>query len=298
MPDSNPPPLEYPGLSDFIDDIIEDLRRHPIGIDHVSVSTVTRHISQVSALLSRIADEAHAHSDHARRHPEPSIWRPTHVLSMTTVSLAEALSGYTKILAPLTIACEPTPYGTVDDAMDRFDFYEATDEHLPVIRRALSEARDQIRPDATAPQPSSAPSSPTVPPAMDDAPGRPDPSPADTNSDRGPQPSPPRVPAKLNDAQHRALQVIAEHEITVYLSRHKLALSGQPGAHRFTMRTVEALEAQDLVKRSSATTLVMGQRLHLTPTGRQALDSLGPVPLPAPASAPVRPVRPPAARTR
>ncbi|MEK9518301.1 hypothetical protein MIU24_02620 [Streptomyces venezuelae] len=90
MPDSNPPPLEYPGLSDFIDDIIEDLRRHPIGIDHVSVSTVTRHISQVSALLSRIADEAHAHSDHARRHPEPSIWRPTHILSMTTVSLAEA----------------------------------------------------------------------------------------------------------------------------------------------------------------------------------------------------------------
>ncbi|MER6516627.1 hypothetical protein ABT246_07120 [Streptomyces sp. NPDC001553] len=297
MPDSHPPPLEYPGLSDFIDDIIEDLRRHPIGIDHVSVSTVARHISQISALLARVADEAQAHSDHARRHPEPSIWRPTHILSMTTVSLAEALSGYTKILAPLTIAYEPTPYGTIDDAMDRFDFYEAADEHLPVIRRALSEARDHIRPDA-APQPSSAPTSPTRSPAIDDAPGHPDPSPADTNSDRGPQPSPRRVPAKLNDAQHRALQAIAEHEITVYLSKHKLALSGQPGPHRFNMRTVEALEAQDLVKRSSATTLVMGQRLHLTPTGQKALDSLDPVPLPAPASAPVRPVRPPAARTR
>ncbi|MCY0942326.1 hypothetical protein [Streptomyces antarcticus] len=300
MPASNPPPLEYPGLSDFIDDIVEDLRRHPIGTDHTSVGTVTRHISQVSALLARVASEAHAHSDHAHRHPEPSIWRPTHILSMTSVSLAEALSGYTKILAPLTIACEPTPYGTVDDAMDRFDFREAADQYLPLIRRALSEARDHVKPDEPAPQSPSAPSSPTREPAIDDVPGHPDPSPADSSSDLGPQPSARQVPSKLNAAQHRALQTIAEHEITVYLSKYKLALSGQPGPHRFTMRTVEALEARDLVKRSFATTLVVGQRLHLTPAGKQALDGLGPAPLPAPTSAPapVRPVRPPAARTR
>ncbi|MCY0928201.1 hypothetical protein OTB20_18770 [Streptomyces sp. H27-H1] len=298
MPDSNPPPLEYPGLSDIIDEIIQELRRHPIGIDHVSVTTVTRHISQVSALLARVASEAHAHSDHARRHPEPRIWRPTHILSMASVALAEALSGYTKILAPLTIACEPTPYGTVDDAMDRIEFREAAEKHLPVIRRALAEARDHVKPDTTAPQPSAAPNSPTQASAIGEAPGHAVPSPVDPGADRGPQPSPRQAPPKLNDAQHRALQAIAEHEIVVYLSKHKLALSGQPGPHRFTMRTVEALEAKDLVNRSFATSLVMGQRLRLTPTGKQALNTLGPAPPPTPASTPVRPVRPPTARTR
>ncbi|MFJ7589455.1 hypothetical protein ACIQZO_19165 [Streptomyces sp. NPDC097617] len=298
MPASNPPPLESLGLSDFIDDIIEDLRRHPIGIDRISVSTVTRHISALSAVLARVAGAADAHSDHAHRHTEPSIWRPTHILSLASVSLAEALSGYTKILAPLTIASEPTPYGTVDDAMDRIDFHEAADQYLPLIRRALSEARDLVGPDAAAPQPSEAPSSPTRAGAIDDVSGHPAPSPTDSSSDRGPQPSAPQVQSKLNDAQHRALQTIAEHEITVYLRKHKLALSEQPGPHRFTMRTVEALEARNLVTRSFATPLVMGQRLHLTPDGKKALASLGPAPLPAAASTPVRPVRPPAARTR
>lgn len=298
MPASNPPPLENLALSDFIDDISEDLRRHPIGIDRISVSTVTRHISALSAVLARVTGAADAHSDHAHRHPEPSIWRPTHILSMASVPLAEALSGYTKILAPLTIASEPTPYGTVDDAMDRIDFHEAADEYLPLIRRALSEARDHVKPDAPAPQPWGTPDSPTRAGAIDDAPGHPDPSLAAPSSDRGPQPSARQVPSKLNDAQHRALQTIAEHEIEVYLSKHKLALSGQPGPHRFTMRTVEALEARDLVRRSFATTLVMGQRLHLTADGKKALARLGPAPLPATAAAPVRPVRPPAARTR
>ncbi|MCY0933842.1 hypothetical protein [Streptomyces sp. H34-S4] len=285
-------------MSDAIDEIIGDLRSHPISIDHVSVTTVTRHISQVSALLARVAGEAHAHSNHTRRHPEPSLWRPTHILSMASVSLAEALSRYTKILAPLTIACEPTPYGTVDDAMDRIDFHEAVEEHLPVIQRALTDARDHVKPDTTAPRPLAASNPPTKAAAIGDASGHSAPPSADPNADRGPQSPTQQVSPKLNEAQHRALQTIAEHEIVVYLSKHKLALSGQPGPNRFTIRTVEALEARGLVKHSRATSLVMGQRLELTPTGKQALDTLGPAPLPTPASAPVRPVRPPTARTR
>ncbi|MGW2587355.1 hypothetical protein ACWCYZ_39810 [Streptomyces virginiae] len=298
MPDSNPPPLEYPGLSDAIDATIQDLLSHPIDIDHASVTTVTRHINQVSALLARVADEAHAHSDHTRRHPEPDLWRPTHILSMASVSLAEALSGYTKILAPLTIACEPTPYGTVDDAMDRIDLHEAVDEHLPVIHRALAEARDHVKPDAPAPQPPPAPTPPAKAAAIGDVHGHPAPTPSDANTHRGPQPTTHQVLPKLNEAQHRALQTIAKHEIVVHLSKHKLVLGGHPGHHRFTMPMVEALEAQELVKRSKATSLFVGQRLLLTSTGKQALDALGPAPLPTPASAPVRPVPPPTARTR
>lgn len=298
MPAPNPPPLKYPGLSDFIDDIIDDLRRHPIGIDHVSVGTVTRHISQVSALLARVAGEAHAHSDHAHRHPDPSIWRPTHILSMASVSLAEALSGYTKILAPLTIANEPTPYGTVDDAMDRIDFYEAADEYLPLIHRALSEAHDHVKPDATAPQPPATPGSPSQAAATGDALGQPVPSPTDPNADRSPQSPTQQGTPKLNGTQHGALQTIAGQEIFVHLWKNKLSLSGNSGPHRFTMRTVEALEARSLVERGGETSLYEGQRLVLTPAGNRALDTLGTAPLPAVVSAPARTVRPPAARTR
>ncbi|MCX5275356.1 MULTISPECIES: hypothetical protein [Streptomyces] len=298
MPDSNQPPLENPGLADGIDVIIQDLRSRPFNIDHATVTTVIRHISQVSALLTQVTGEAHAHSDHARRHPEPSLWRPTHLLSLASIQLAEALSSYTKILAPLTIACEPTPYGTVDDAMDRIDCYEAMEEHLPAIGRALTEAHDHVKPDAPTPPPPAAPNPPTKAAAIEDSPDRPVSSPAAPITHHSPQSPAPEALPKLNDTQHRALQTIGEHEIVVYLRKHKLALSGQSDSRRFTMRTVEALEAKHLVARSFATTLAMGQRLHLTPSGKQLLDSLGRAPLPPPASSPVRPIRPPSARTR
>lgn len=86
------------------------------------------------------------------------------------------------------------------------------------------------------------------------------------------------APVKATDTQHRALEVIARHNVRVHMGRSHRQNVVTGTTDRITLRTTEALHAKGLIRRDSTTSLYTGQRLRLTEAGRHTLHVLGPAP--------------------
>ncbi|MFI0743027.1 hypothetical protein ACH4PU_33890 [Streptomyces sp. NPDC021100] len=105
------------------------------------------------------------------------------------------------------------------------------------------------------------------------------------------------APVKVTDTQHRALEVIARHDVRVYQDRgHRQHVTTGAG-DRITICTAEALLSKGLIRQDNTTSLFTGQRLRLTKTGRDTLHGLGPA-LTRPPAAFARPAARSTARTR
>ncbi|MER5782631.1 hypothetical protein ABT104_13025 [Streptomyces mobaraensis] len=93
------------------------------------------------------------------------------------------------------------------------------------------------------------------------------------------------APVGVSDTQHRALEVIARHDVRVYQGRNHRQHVTTDTADRITIRTAEALVSKGLIRRDNTTSLFTGQRLRLTKTGRNTLHALGPARARTPAAA-------------
>ncbi|MFG2232705.1 hypothetical protein ACGFNX_22310 [Streptomyces sp. NPDC048723] len=263
-----PVDLEYLTPREAVDAVTADIRAlNPLPADAHGLFTATRHIDLLTAVLARLAGDAHYFSCARDSSKDAEI---SDRLAATAVPLAQILAHYSQALVPLTRLARTTPPSTA--ALDRIEVHQ----HLVAATELLIHAQAAVRKPVRAAAPVLA------------APAKPITAPIRGGLGGGP---PAAVPLALTPAQQQALRAIDGHQVEVYeafssrVGRRRVRTGGPD---RITIQTVDALFAKRLIRRDTGTSRFAGQRLHLTEAGRDAVQSLGPAPLPAAVPAPVR----------